>query len=106
MRWDVKVKSGAVFRFGTRLFECVHNKKDARYDIELVDEFDQQKRIRFENVEIKPPLKSGDIIMYGDDNWFCCYGADLVVAMLKYDAIYEQKKNKNKGFQFLIQADQ
>ena len=55
-RWDLDVKPGAVFRYGTTKYHCVHNKKTDHYDIQKVDEFDQQQFIKFENVD--PSLSS------------------------------------------------
>ena len=55
------------------------------------------------NVHCTVSTVSSDIFLFGEDNWFCVYGADKIVPMLKYAQIYEQSKNKNKGFQYLIQ---
>ena len=101
-RWDLEVKPGAVFRYGSTKYHCVYDEKKDQYDIEKVDEYDQQQFIKFENVDPSPPLKSGDIIMYGEDNWFCCYGAERIVPMLKYDRMYRKHSKGTKAFQFLI----
>ena len=102
VRWKLKLGTGYCFKYKNKLFECVKDHKTNKYDIEEVDPYDQQKFIRFENTTPDPPLKGGDILLFGDDNWFCVHGSSRIVSMLKYAAIYENNKHKTKGFQFLI----
>ena len=102
VRYDVVLQNASVFYYGDSRWECIYYQKEDRWNIEKVNPTDEQRPIRFVNVRPKPPLKPGDVLLYGEDNWFCCYGSSRIVSMLKYDAIYTEKVKKSKGFQFLI----
>ena len=102
IRYDVELKDGSVFKWGDIKFECVYYKLKNQYTIQTVDEFDQQSWIRFENVDPQPPLQAGDILLYGEDNWWCCYGANRIVSMLKYGRLHINCDQDSKHFQFLI----
>ncbi len=102
-RWDLDIKTGAVFRYGPRSFECKHNKKDNTYFIEkLPSKPDRQDWIKFCNVWPEPPLAPGDVLMYGDDNFFCCYGAYDIVSMTTYANKHTKAKKGHSGYQYLI----
>ncbi len=94
------MRNGAIFEYGGRKFETVWNKKMDAYTIDRVSQ--DGVRIKFVNVTPKPPLKAGDVILYGDDNWFCCYGAPEIVRMECYERIYQDRKQMAKGYNFLI----
>ena len=98
----MELGTGFVFKYGKKTFVCVERRKTKERIIEEYDPYDQQKWIRFENTYPKPPLKAGDVLLFGEDNWFCCHGSKRIVSTLKYSRIYEQSKSQKKGFQFLI----